>query len=80
LIYHEDGKWFIVDDATIDGDYLVFTAEVPRAYAVVVDVDNSVVDVPVTGDIVPWVLMSVMLVSAIGIVLVIVSYKKRSEI
>lgn len=78
LVYFEDGKWHVVEGATIDKDgYLVFTTELPRAFAVVVDVDNSVVDVPITGEVVPWILMSVMAVSAAGIIVLVVSYNKK---
>lgn len=79
LVYYEDGKWFVVDDATIEDGYLVFTSTLPRAFAVVVDVDNSVIDVPVTGDILSWVLVSVMAISAAGIVVLVISYRKRTR-
>lgn len=77
LVYYENGKWYIVDDAFIDGDYLIFTSELPRAFAVVVDVDNSIVDVPVTGDVLSWMLIAVMAASATGIVLLVITYRKK---
>lgn len=79
LMYFENGEWNIVEDAKIDGEYLTFTTDVPRALAIVVDVDDSVIDVPVTGDIIPWILIAVMAASAVGIVVVLVSYKKKSR-
>lgn len=81
LIYYENGKWYLVDDAKInENGQLEFSSELPRAYAVVVDVDNSVPDTPITGDILPWVLVAVMAACAVGIVAVIISYKKKSNI
>lgn len=79
LIYYEDGKWYLAEDAEIVGGHLTFTATLPKAYAVVVDVDNSVIDAPITGDIISWVLMAAVVASAAGIVIVLVSYKKRSR-
>lgn len=79
LMYYEDGQWHVIEDAKVDGEYLTFTTDVPRALAIVVDVDDSVIDVPVTGEIIPWILISVMVVSAAGIVVVLVGYKKRSR-
>ena len=79
LMYFEDGKWHIVDDAKIDGEYLTFTTDVPRALAIVVDVDDSVIDVPVTGDIIPWMLMALMAISAVGIIILVISYKKKGR-
>lgn len=79
LMYYENGEWHIVDDAKVDGEYLTFSTDVPRALAIVVDVDDSVIDVPVTGDIIPWILVGVIALSAVGIVVVLVSYKKKSR-
>lgn len=80
LVYFEDGKWHVLEDATIEGGYLVFTTDLPRAFAVVVDVDNSVIDVPVTGDAISWVLAAVVVASAAGIVILAISYKKKSKV
>lgn len=79
LVYFEDGKWYVVEDAVIEGEYLVFSTELPRAFAVVVDVDDSIIDVPGTGDVLPWVFAAVMVTSAAGIVLLIISYRKRTK-
>lgn len=79
LVYYENGEWHVVEDAKVEGDYLVFTSQLPKAYAVVVDTKNLPIDAPVTGDVAPWVLMSLMVVSLAGIVLVVVSYKKKSR-
>ncbi len=80
LVYFENGEWHVVGDAKIDEDgYLVFTTDLPRAFAVVVDVDDSVIDVPVTGDVMSWVLLAVMAVSATGIVVLVISYRKKSK-
>ena len=80
LIYFEDGQWHVVEDAAIEDNYLVFTTDLPRAFAVVVDVDNSSIDVPVTGDVLSWTLLGVMVASAAGIVVLFVSYKKRNRV
>ena len=80
LIYYEDGKWHVLEDATIEDDLLVFTTDLPRAFAIVVDVDNSAIDVPVTGDALSWVLAGVMVASAAGIVILVISYKKKSKV
>ena len=80
LVYYENGKWNVVEDAFIEDGYLVFTSGLPKAFAVVVDVDNSVIDVPVTGEIIPWLLVSVMTVSAAGIIILLISYRKRSKV
>ncbi len=80
LVYFEDGKWHVVEDATIEDGLLVFTTELPRAFAVVVDVDNSLIDVPVTGDALSWALAGVIVVSAAGIVILAISYKKKSKV
>ncbi len=79
LVYYENGKWHVVDGAKIEGDYLVFTSQLPKAYAIVVDTKSLPVDAPVTGDVIPWMLMAVMAASAAGIVIVVVSYKKKSR-
>lgn len=79
LIYYENGEWHIVEDATIEDDLLVFSTDLPRAFAIVVDVDSSVIDAPVTGDVLSWILVSVMVASAAGIVVLLISYKKRSK-
>ncbi len=79
LVYFEDGEWHVVEDAKVEGDCLIFKTDVPRAFAIVVDVDNSVIDVPTTGQIIPWVLMGVIALSAAGIVVLVVSYRKRTN-
>lgn len=80
LVYFEDGAWHVVDGAFIDDNgYLVFTTELPRAFAVVVDVDESVIDVPITGDTLSWVLVTVMVASAAGIVVLVISYRKKTK-
>lgn len=79
LVYFENGEWHVVEDAKVDGDCVIFTTDVPRALAIVVDVDNSIVDVPVTGQIIPWVLMGAIVLSATGIVILVVSYRKRTN-
>lgn len=79
LVYYENGQWHVVDGATIEDEYLVFTTELPRAFAVVVDVDNSIIDVPVTGDVVSWILISVIAVSAAGMIVLFVSYKRKNR-
>ncbi len=79
LVYYEDGKWHVVDDAMVEGEYLVFTTELPRAFAIVVDVDDSVIDVPITGNVLSWALVSVMVASAAGIVFLVISYRKRTK-
>lgn len=79
LVYFEDGEWKIVEDAYIDDDgYLVFSTKLPGTYAVVVDVDNSIVDIPITGDAFSWALVAIMAVSAAGIVVLVVSYRKKT--
>ena len=77
LVYFDNGEWHIVEDAYIDGEHLIFTTELPRACAIVVDVDNSIIDAPVTGDIFSWALLAVIAISATGIVVLIVSYRRR---
>jgi len=79
LVYYENGQWHVVDGATIEDEYLVFTTDLPRAFAVVVDVDNSIIDVPVTGDVVSWILISVIAVSAAGMIVLFVSYKRKNR-
>lgn len=80
LVYFENGEWHIVEDATVDDNgYLVFTSELPRAYAVVVNADDSIIDVPVTGDALSWILLGVMIASATGIVVLVISYKKKTK-
>lgn len=79
LVYFEDGEWKIVEDAYIDDDgYLVFSTKLPGTYAIVVDVDNSIVDIPITGDAFSWALVAIMAVSAAGIVVLVVSYRKKT--
>jgi len=79
LMYFEDGEWHIVEDARIEGENLVFTTDVLRAFAIVVDVDDSVIEAPETGDIYSWVLAGVMAASAIGIITLVIVYKKKSK-
>lgn len=79
LVYFENGEWHVVEDAKLDGDCVIFTTDVPRAMAIVVDVDNSIIDVPVTGQIIPWILMGVIALSAAGIVVLVISYRKRTN-
>ena len=78
LVYFEDGEWKIVDDAYIDEDgYLVFTTKLPGTYAVVVDVDNSIIDIPITSDVFSWALVAIMVASSVGIVVLVVNYRKK---
>ncbi len=77
LMYFEDGEWHIVEDAKIDGDCLIFTTDVPRAMAIVVDVDSSFIEVPVTGDVFSWILVSIMAASAAGIIVLVIVYRKK---
>lgn len=79
LVYYEDGQWRVVEDAVVEGEYLSFSTSLPRAFAVVVDVDNSIIDVPITGDVISWVLVSVVVASAAGIVILLLSYRKRNK-
>lgn len=79
LVYYEDGQWRVVEDAVVEGEYLTFSTSLPRAFAVVVDVDNSIIDVPITGDVISWVLVSVVVASAAGIVILLLSYRKRNK-
>lgn len=79
LMYFEDGQWHVIEDAKVEGDCLIFTTDVPRALAIVVDVDDSVVDVPITGDVFSWILVAVMAAAAVGVVVVFISYKKKKS-
>lgn len=79
LVYFEDGEWKIVEDAYIDEDgYLNFTTKLPGDYAIVVDVDNSMIDTPVTGNVFSWTLVAIMTASAAGIVILVVSYRRKT--
>lgn len=78
LVHFDNGEWHIVENAHIENDLLVFNTKLPGVYAIVVDVDSSIIDVPVTGDIFSWILASVVILSAAGIVVLVVSYRKKS--
>lgn len=79
LMYFADGEWHVIEDTKIEGDCLIFTTDVPRAMAIVVDVDNSIIDVPVTGDIFSWILVGVMAAAVAGVVVTVIVYKKKSR-
>lgn len=49
LIQFVDGKWQIVEDAMVDGNYLSFTADELSSFAVVVDKTKAESTSPVTG-------------------------------
>ncbi len=50
LIQIVDGEWVIVSDATVDGEYITFSSEVPSTFAIVVDSTKAVATSPQTGD------------------------------
>lgn len=80
LIYFENGEWHILDGATITEDgYLKFKTEVPRTFAIVVDAENIEIDVPQTGDMIPWILIGVIALSATGIVVLSLKSRKSNK-
>jgi len=78
LMYYSDGKWEMVDGAKVQGEHLIFKSDKMGPYAILVNAAAGGVGAPDTGDSMPWVYIALMAVSAIGLAVVIVNYKKKS--
>lgn len=68
-----DGKWVVIENATVDGEYLTIKGNYYGPMAIVVETSGTQ-----TGDSFPWIYMVLMVVSAAGLVVVSVLYKKNA--
>lgn len=68
-----DGKWVIVENARVEGEYLIMTSGNYGPTAIVVEGDS-----PVMGDSFSWIYVVLMAVSVVGLITVSVLYKKKS--
>ena len=67
-----DGVWVLVEDVEVDGDHLIVNGTNYGPYAIVVNTGSGA-----TGDSFPWIYVVLMGVSAMGLVVLAVVYKKR---
>lgn len=72
VMQYVDGKWIIVENATVDGEYLTMSSKYYGPVAIVVETAAK------TGDSFPWIYLVLMVVSAAGLVAVSVMYKKKA--
>lgn len=73
VIQYVNGKWIVVENATVDGEYLTMSSKYYGPVAIVVETGNTQ-----TGDAFPWIYVVLMIVSAAGLVTVSVLYKKSA--
>lgn len=73
VMQYVDGKWIIVENATVSGGYLTMTSKYYGPVAIVVEAGNTQ-----TGDSFPWIYLVLMAVSAAGLVAVSVMYNKKT--
>lgn len=67
-----NGVWTIVEDVKVDGDTLIVEGANYGPYAIVVNTGSGA-----TGDSFPWIYVVLMAVSAAGLVVLAVVYKKK---
>lgn len=72
VMQYVNGKWIIVENATVDGEYLTMSSKYYGPVAIVVETAAK------TGDSFPWIYLVLMAVSAAGLVAVSVMYKKKA--
>ena len=78
LLKQVDGEWVLVEDATVEGDLLKFTAKDFSPFAIVVELDKH--NPPQTGDNFRWwIYISLMVVSAGALAVVGYKLKKIEE-
>jgi len=73
VIQYVNGKWIIIENATVDGEYLTMSSKYYGPVAIVVETGDTQ-----TGDTFPWIYLVLMAVSAAGLVAVSVLYKKNA--
>lgn len=73
VMMYVDGKWIIIENATVDGEYLTVSSKYYGPVAIVVETGDTQ-----TGDAFPWIYLVLMAVSAAGLVAVSVLYKKNA--
>lgn len=73
VMMYVDGKWIIIENATVDGEYLTMSSKYYGPVAIVVETGDTQ-----TGDAFPWIYLVLMAVSAAGLVAVSVLYKKNA--
>ena len=77
LIHFENNAWTLVTSATVDGENLKFTVDTLSPFAIVVNTEE--LEKPnETGDAITYVLISLAVLSAAGLVAVAVSKKQRA--
>ncbi len=73
-----DGKWQLIDNAYVDGEYLIFKTDVFSPFAIIVDSSASTSVAPQTGEnAMMYVYIALMAVSAVALVAIAVKYRKR---
>lgn len=79
LLHYKDGEWEFVKNAHVlpDGETLEFSIKEFSPFAVVVEKDSGVVNLPDTGDV-SFVLPVIMFFSSIALIIVCVSIKKKT--
>lgn len=73
VMQYVDGKWIVVENATVNGEYLTMSSKYYGPVAIVVEKGDTA-----TGDSFPWIYLVLMVVSAAGLVAVSVMYKKKA--
>lgn len=80
LIQYIDGEWKVVEGATVDGNYLSFTADELSSFAVVVDRTKATTTSPVTGaPLTSYIVYgAVFAIAAIAVMAVVINKKKAN--
>ena len=73
VMQYVDGKWIVIENATVNGEYLTMSSKYYGPVAIVVEKGDTA-----TGDSFPWVYLVLMVVSAAGLVAVSVMSKKKA--
>ena len=78
LIQVVDGKWQMVPDASVDGEYLIFSIEDLSTLAVVVDRTKAESTSPITGDPTANYIFAAVMFAGLCLVMVAAASKKKA--
>lgn len=78
LIQIVDGKWQMVPDATVDGEYLIFSVKDLSTLAIVVDRTKAESTSPITGDPAANYIFAAVVFAGLCLVMVTAASKKKA--
>lgn len=86
LMQRVGDEWIVVENARIEGEYLIFESDVLSTYAIVLNADSIVEDggdgggdFPITGGVASNVFFALALVSAAGLTVVLLKLRKKAK-